>query len=359
MKVRNYIGLFLILAVIVGMLGFFWYRGRKTEQVSSNREVVNVRGYLGWEKKGFFEDSQVKDILATKHGLKVEILKKGSIEMVSESTDGIDYLFPSNKVALELYKTKKPDAKSQSIFFSPIVIYSWKSLIPDLVKAGLVAEQNGSYILDLDKLIKLVEGNKSWKDIGSTQLQGNINISSTDPSKSSSGNLFSALVLASIAEKSTAVTNEDFTPQIQTRLQKFFSKMGLLDSSSGDIFSKFLTLGKTTFPFAVGYESQIIESINQKTPNIDQVAILYPKSTVWAEHEFISLNSNGDKLSESLSSDTEFNDIAWQKYGLRKINAPVDKERYLAYGIAQDLLGVNPLPRVDVMQKVINLVQIN
>lgn len=355
---KNYVGLFVIVAVILGLGGYAL--SQNSDWFGSvpgvNRETTEVRGYLGWEKRGFFEDEEVKRIFRDDHGLDVEINKKGSIEMVSEPADGMDYLFPSNKIALEIYKSNNSSVTSDTIFFSPIVVYSWQSLIPDLKQAGLVTESEGVHTLDVDLLIQMIQEGKSWQDIGGTELRGQITISSTDPSKSSSGNLFSALVLNSLTGKTTAVTMDDLTPEVRQDVGSFFGKMGLLDSSSGDIFDKFLTLGRSTYPFVVGYESQFIEVINAGTPNADQIVPLYPKATVWAEHEFISLNENGDKLLGALQNEGRFSDIAWQTYGLRKTGAVVDKERYKDYGIAPEIDTFLPLPRVEVMEEVIELV---
>jgi hypothetical protein len=237
-SIKNYFGLALILIILVGM-GLFGYSRFGASVGLDFTEPEVVRGYLGWEKKGFFEDPEVQQILTKKYDLKVEINKKGSIEMVREPAGDMDYLFPSNRIALEFYKNQNPDAKSQTIYFSPIVVFSWQSLIPDLEKAGLVSQADGIYTLDLDKLIQLIEENKKWEDIGSAQLKGRINISSTDPARSSSGNLFSALILNSLVGQNTVATEADLTPEIRQRMTSFFAKMGLLDSSSGDIFENF------------------------------------------------------------------------------------------------------------------------
>jgi hypothetical protein len=358
MNLKNYLGLFVIITVILGMGGYALYSsfsGTDTGTVFRG-EPEAVKGYLGWEKRGFFEDEEVQRIFRDNHGLEVEINKKGSIEMVSEPADGMNYLFPSNKIALELYKNNNPDAKSETIFFSPIVVYSWQSLIPDLKQAGLVTESDGVHTLDIDKLLGLIQENQTWQDIGAKELQGKITISSTDPSKSSSGNLFSALVLNSFTQKSSAVTMDDLTPEVRQEMSSFFAKMGLLDSSSGDIFEKFLTLGRSTYPFVVGYESQYIELINQNRPNAEQIVPLYPKATVWAEHEFISLDEKGDKLLTALQNQEQFGEISWQEYGLRKTGVSIDNQRYKDYGIAGEVNNFLPLPRVEVMEEVITLI---
>jgi hypothetical protein len=117
-----------------------------------------------------------------------------------------------------------------------------------------------------------------------------------------------------------------------------------------------LTLGRTTYPFAVGYESQIIEVINQKGRSVNELVVLYPKSTVWAEHEFISLNSKADKLMATLGSDEELAKIAWEKYGLRKIGYNIDNERYKEYGIPKEVRSFLPLPKVQVMEEILTII---
>ena len=276
MSIRNFFGLAVILITVSGILGFGYLQGQNKELVSGDlttesqeetvpvEELTLVEGYLGWEKKGFFQDEEVQAILASEYGLDVGISKKGSIEMVTEPTNGQDYLFPSNRIATELYRSRTGTG-SETIFFSPIVVYTWDSLVDDLQNTGLVEVRDGIHYIDTNKLVTSIEAGTTWQEAGGRQLQGPIKVRSTNPAKSSSGNLFSALVFSTMTEQYPPSTR-NVTPETTERLQEFFRNMGLLESSSSDLFEKFLTLGRSSYPLTVGYESQLIELLNAETP---------------------------------------------------------------------------------------------
>ena len=364
MSIRNFFGLAVILITVSGILGFGYLQGQNKELVSGDlatesqsqaesvpvEELTSVEGYLGWEKKRFFQDEEVQAILADEYGLDVGISKKGSIEMVTEPTNGQDYLFPSNRIATELYRSRTGTG-SETVFFSPIVVYTWDSLVDDLQTAGLVEVRDGIHYIDTNKLVTSIEAGTTWQEAGGRQLQGPIKVHSTNPVKSSSGNLFSALVFSAMTEQYPPSTS-NVTPETTERLQEFFRNMGLLESSSSDLFEKFLTLGRSSYPLTVGYESQLIELLNAETPGADQIVPLYPEPTVWAEHGFIALNDEGQALEEALINNERLGEIAWEKYGLRRIGQSTGIARYESNGIAPELGQVSDLPKVEVMEAI-------
>lgn len=367
-NIKSFIGLGIIIIVITAIGGYQVYNtfikdaDNENGEAVSSEDIKELEGYLGWEKKGFFFDEEVKTILRDEYGIIANNSKKGSIEMVSEPVgEDVDYLFPSSKIALEIYKdTTGTDVSSETIFYSPIVIYSWRSLLPELEKSKLVKQEGNTYILNLEELIKLVMEGKTWEDIGVTSLRGNITVSSTDPTKSNSGNMFSALVANMLNNKNgQVVTDSGLTPELKAQIKSFFDKMGLMDSSSGDIFDKFLNIGKGTYPFVVGYESQLIEVINQGRLNVDDIVTLYPNPTVWSEHEFIPLNDDANKLMRSLSDNERLSKIGWERYGFRKIGANVDEDLYKDKNIAKDINYTTPVPKASVMQEIIKYLEEN
>jgi hypothetical protein len=364
MKFRNYIGLFLIVAIVLAVAGFSYIsNGNKnltsifTSTITKAPKVTKpVAGFIGSEKKAFFDDEEVKQILTDSYGLNITANKKGSIEMVNSAFTDVDYLFPSNNIATEIYKQKNSgNVNAQSIFYSPIVIYSWNSLLPDLQLSGLVTTNDGVNYLDLELLVDLIIQNKTWQDIKATQLKGNISISSTSPSVSSSGNLFAVLALQAILKQANTATLADLIPEVKIKVKSLFDKMGLLETSSGDIFDKFLSLGRTTYPFVVGYESQIIEQKNRDRRGLNEVITLYPKSTVWAQHDFISINDKGKELSNALNTDEKLAKIAWEKYGLRRLGYNLNKERYKTLGILPEPTSIIKIPKIEVVEQLIDL----
>src|ERR1700733_11729858 len=154
------LGLF-ILAAVIGVA--WWYKGNRKQELA-------IKGIVGSEKSNFLENPKVKEILKTKYGLTIDYSREGSIEMVSEKVkDDIDFLWPSSQVALEIFRTTQPAklVKSDLIFNSPIVIYSWDTVVSVLVNKGLVKKENDTYyITNMAGLINYIRQGKKWSDIG-------------------------------------------------------------------------------------------------------------------------------------------------------------------------------------------------
>ena len=134
-------GILVLILVILAGGGYYFY--------SQSSQTTVLRGYLGGEKTGLFEDEEVREILKKKYQIEFDYARAGSLDMVTADQTGRDYLFPSSQTALEYYEDEhgRPLA-SEIVFNTPIVIYSHR-LVSDALKAqGVVTEQDGVlYIL--------------------------------------------------------------------------------------------------------------------------------------------------------------------------------------------------------------------
>ncbi|HEO65487.1 MAG TPA: hypothetical protein ENI73_06395 [Spirochaetes bacterium] len=353
---KKIIGIAIFVAIIAAALIYQF-----TGSGSSPKEIL-LNGLIGGEKKGFLEDEDVKSILKEKYGVVIDYSKAGSIEMVKGNTQGRDFLWPSSQVALEIFKTTKAKhlVKSGLIFNSPIVLYSWSIVTDALIKAGIVKKVAASYfVVDFPKLINLVMEGKKWSDIGLTDLYGKISIISTDPNKSNSGNMFAGL-LANILYGD--VVDESSVEKYLPKLKTFFSHLGYMESSSGNLFEQYLTTGVGAKPIIVGYESQAIEfSIQNEElwPKVkDRIRILYPVPTVWSAHPLIVLNPKANILIKALQ-DKEIQKIAWEKHGFRTGLIGVDNDPKLlkVVGIPERIKKVIPMPKAQVMEKIMQALQ--
>jgi hypothetical protein len=62
----------------------------------------------------------------------------------------MDYLFPSSQTALDLYKKELGSPrKSEIIFNTPIVLYSYKLVADAFADEGLLTVQDGVYTMDM------------------------------------------------------------------------------------------------------------------------------------------------------------------------------------------------------------------
>lgn len=343
------IGLIVVLAAIAAAVIYVTV-GRKTQ-------VTALNGYVGGEKIGFLEDQEVQDILRKDYHLSLEYSKAGSLDMVTADKEGKDFLWPSSQTALEYYKSEvgKP-VRSETVFNTPIVIYTRKAVSDALQKEGTVYVQDGIYYVDLAKLIKLVEDGTSWKSIGLPQLYGNVTVSSTDPVKSNSGNMFAGLLANTLAG---GVATESNVDQYLPEIKQIFEKSGYMESSSADIFSEFLKMGIGSKPLVVGYESQLLEfSVEQ--PDIwkqvkDDIVMMYPVPTVWSSHVWIAMDDQAAGAVDALQ-DSTIQELAWKKHGFRTAvsGGSADNTAFPDIAVAPQVNQVGQMPNYKTMKKIID-----
>lgn len=346
--------------IIIGAIAFaVWF------QVNTKPEI-KLKGIIGSEKSTFLENEKVKKLLHQKYGITIEYSRAGSIEMVSDSVKpDIDFLWPSSQVANEIFKIKHTSRliKSELIFNSPIVLYSWDIVVKALITQGIVTKEHDTYyVVDMPKLLQVIREGKKWSEIGLPELYGKVIISTTDPTKSNSGNMYAGLV-ANILLGDVVTTDEDLQ-KVLPSVKETFAKQGFMQSSSGFLFEQFLKTGVGQYPIIAGYESQIIEfSCMNKDfwPKVkEKIIILYPVPTVWSEHPLLVLNKKSTILIDALK-DPEIQKIAWEQHGFRTglIGVQNDSKILQVVGIPENITKIVPMPKAVIMEKIIDSINSN
>lgn len=350
---RNKIIGVVILAVMIIASTVYFFASNTTPQIV-------LKGYIGSEKEGLMQDDKFKEILKDSYGVTFDYSKAGSIAMVEGDTSGVDFLFPSSQNAVEIFKNNQSNRliSSQIEFNSPIVLYSWDTVTDALIKEGIVKQDNNvSYIVDMPKLIDLATKGKKWSDIGLNDLYGNVNIISTDPTSSNSGNLFYGL-LANILNGGQVV-DETTIDSVMPALKSYYARQGFQPTGSEDLFSQYLSSGVGAYPLIACYESQIIEFSVQNPDKWEKVKnkirILYPIPTVWSSHTYISLNENAVTGMRALQ-DEKIQNLAWEKHGFRSgNNSTIDDASSLSVsGIPENITKIISLPKPAIMDQIIN-----
>ena len=352
----------LVIIVIAALVWQFGFRKGGNLGTALTGKTETVKGFIGSEKTGFLEDDAIKAILKSRYGISVDYSTAGSIEMVRGQVGDVDFLWPSSEVALAMYRIARDNAsvKSQIVFSSPIVLYSWDIVCDALVKAGIAQQQGNTYfVTDFPRLIQLISENKTWKDIGLADLYGKITVTSTDPNKSNSGMVFAGL-LASVMN-GDVVTDQTVTPYLP-KVAAFFSRIGYMENSTGTLFEQYLRTGVGSYPLIVGYENQIVEfSLAHKDlwPKVkDKMRILYPVPTVWSSHPFIQVTAKAAKLMQALV-DPETQKLAWERHGFRTglIGVQNDPSILSIPGVAKEVTKVMPMPAPEVMDHILSALQ--
>ncbi|NMD37763.1 MAG: hypothetical protein GYA87_03670 [Christensenellaceae bacterium] len=348
MKTKHW-GLLLLVLVILVAGAYSWFQGRQGEQ-------VDITGYIGGEKIGLVDDPEVKKILMNKKKLTLNYQKAGSLDMIRLDHGGRDYLWPSSQTALELYeKTYGKPPQSEIVFNTPIVLYTRQMVSDALIKAGYVTKKDGVHYLDMKAFLPVLEQGERWESLG-LPLYGPVLVSTTNPTKSNSGNMFAGL-LANMINDGNVVTL-DRVNEVIPRLKALIERLGYMETSSADIFSQFLKTGVGARPLVAGYESQILEFAHTNPEDYkqikDDVVLLYPVPTVWSSHVYIALNEKGKIGLEALLS-PEIQDLAWKKHGFRTgiSAANMDVSNIAVPGVAPLVAQIIQMPDSQVMDKLI------
>jgi hypothetical protein len=349
------IGVGIIAVVLIGAFIFQMNSGDE-DAVFFSAGAEKVEGFIGSEKSTFLSNPEVQKFFNDR-GYDVSFSKAGSIEMVGRGFgEESQFLWPSSQVALEIYQSNFGRGKSEIIFNSPIVIYTWDEVLSSLADQAYVEEQDGVWYLTKfeDFLQGIIQG-KSWQDLGVKRLFGPAKIIFTDPTKSNSGNMF--LGLMSNILLGELATDERISGVIPT-IKSMIDNLGYLEHSTGYLFEQYLQKGMGSYPMIVGYESQIVEfalNFPEAWENLkDKLRILYPVPTVWSSHPFIAKDEASEEIL-NLLKDPEIQQLAWTSHGFRSglISIQNDPSDLGMDFIPKDIDFVQNMPRFIVMEKIL------
>lgn len=317
----------IILIFIIIIINKFANKNNST----ANLKTVYVA--TGGGKENFIADEEVVSIMQKKYGLNVvyDSWSNGKLvknSLVREDGSKYDAMFCSDQRFYDYFKTTADTSKGEAprdrvldgglTLNTPIVIYSWDTVVDALMKENIVTETDGVYyITDMNKLISYILEGKKWSDIGVNMLYGSINIDSTDPVTSSPGATYYGLLLSIMC--GGTVTEENLQENL-ANLKEFYIKSGYMNNTPADLFELYLKTGVGGKPMIVDYEKSVIDFANSNPDGWEQVKdkirILYPTPTIWNSHCIATFNETGNEFYKAFE-DKEIGQIAWSKYGFR------------------------------------------
>lgn len=304
-----------------------------TNKNNSTANLKTVYVATGGGKENFIADEEVVSIMQKKYGLNViyDSWSNGKLvknSLVREDGSKYDAMFCSDQRFYDYFKTTADSSKGEAprdrvldgglTLNTPIVIYSWDTVVDALMKENIVTETDGVYyITDMNKLISYILEGKKWSDIGVNMLYGSINIDSTDPVTSSPGATYYGLLLSIMC--GGTVTEENLQENL-ANLKEFYIKSGYMNNTPADLFELYLKTGVGGKPMIVDYEKSVIDFANSNPDGWEQVKdkirILYPTPTIWNSHCIATFNETGNEFYKAFE-DKEIGQIAWSKYGFR------------------------------------------
>lgn len=362
------LGILVILVLIIIGIKFFSTNGESI--MESNLKTVYVA--TGGGKENFLADEEVNKIMKKKYGLNViyDSWSNGKLiknPLVREEGTKYDVMFCSDQRFYDYYKLAPDTTKGESARYTvqkggltlntPIVIYSWDTVVDALIEQKIVTEKDGVYyITDMPKLISYILEGKKWKDIGVDMLYGSINIDSTDPVTSSPGATYYGLLLSIMCDGE--ITDEAVAENLP-KLKEFYTKSGYMNNTPADLFELYLKTGVGGKPMIVDYEKSVIDFANSNPDGWEQVKdkmrILYPTPTIWNSHCIASFDEAGDEYYEAYE-DKEIQQIAWSKYGFRTgvTGGNYDVTQVNVKGIPQSIISTVSSLKMNVYEQLIS-----
>jgi len=363
-KARSYMGLGLLLLVALVVLIYELWPDPGPDPTSGSScsgPDITVDGIIGG-KIAFMQDDDVERILKDKYCITANTFKRvGSIDMIPKCAEPLDYCWPSSQTAGQEIAERlgSSSVRSEIIFNSPIVMYTWAPIADALIAQGIVVKSGDThYLNDFSRLVEMIEADIHWSDIGLPQLHGEVSIFTSNPTQSNTGHSFAGFLANTL--NGAQVVDETSVETVLPQIVSFFAEMGLLQSTTTQLFEQFLTLGMGGAPMVVAYESNLIEYALANTDATtqqflrDNIRTLYPRPTVWSSQPLIALTPNGERMMTALR-DPDIQRIGWERHGFRPAvpTVFVDVTKVNLSGVPPTIDSVIQMPNPATMRRII------
>ena len=375
---KQIIGIIIFIVLILGFIGIKFFNDRKKTEnnVVNNGNLTTVYIATGGGKEDFIADEEVVRIMREKYKLNIvyDNWSNGKLivnPLVREDGTKYDAMFCSDQRFYDYYKLSPDKSKGEADRYSvlqggltlntPIVIYSWKEVVDNLITQNIVTEKDGVYyISDMQGLMNFILEGKKWKEVGLDELYGNVNIASTDPVTSSPGATYYGLLLSILCESQVNTQSVD---ENLPKLKDFYVKSGYMNNTPADLFERYLKTGMGGEPMIVDYEKSIIDFANSNPDGFaqvkDNIRILYPTPTIWNSHCIASFTENGNLFYKAFE-DADIQRIAWEKYGFRTgiTGGSYDVSKF-GIGVPQTITSTVTSLKMDIYNKLIDYLKNN
>lgn len=321
-------------------------------------EPVTLSGYVDGDKLAFLRDRQVQAILRDRYGLTLNLRSGSSLRLAPGDVEGQDFVWLTSQEALESFRQEnRPIVRVESIFSSPLVLYSWDIVAQALENDGVARRaEDGTLGLDLPRFISYLGADRNWQDLGLPQLYGKVRLGVADPARSAGGNQLAGLLAVTLNEG--AMLDEAAAERHLPAIIRVFAGAGFLHGHNVELFAQYIQQGPSAYPLIVGYESQLVEYTAENERQLPTLAartrILYPRPTVWSSHPLVGLNLGAERLFLALL-DPEVQRLAWTRHGFRTgLGGTVtvaEGSIPQALGVAPSIEAAAPMPSSRVMQK--------
>ncbi len=328
---------------------------------TTNSKLVEIKGLITSEKESLFRDPEFIAALEAE-GLKVSVERWTSAKIadtkdVAAFGEFSDFVFPSGVQTSDKVRKNIPKAQLYNVFYSPMIVASWKPIVQILETKGLVKDRGDHKILDMEKFYDLSAKRVKWKDMPGADtlypVNKNVLIYTSDVKTSNASKMY--LGLASyIYNGSDVVQTPEQVSKVAPRLKQIMSAQGHRELSSTNLFADYTSIGMGKTPMVFLYESELIEYAVKNSGLAPDMAILYTSPTIYTKHAIVAFNPKTQALVNALQNNPKIKTIA-ARYGFRFSGNNTLPEFAKTYKInlAQNLVDVIDPPSFDMLEEII------
>lgn len=346
------------------LAGALYISSTKEGSLSLKKTVV-IKGVITSEKENFFKDERVQKIFSD-NGLDVQVTRMTSDKIVAANdVNGFngygDFVFPSSVPVSEKVKSTFKSSQAYNVFYSPMVVATWTPIV-NILRDNQMIKKSGSYeTFDLESYLKLVQNGVRWKDLKNSQdysVNKIVLLSSSDSRYSGSAKMYVALN-SYILNDGNVVSSTSEVDKVMPTLKKIIQSQGNRESSSTNMTSDYVSIGRGKVPMMFSYESEFL-SIAMQNPDLIKKGsvMLYPTPTIYSKHVMVVLNPVAQPIVDLLKKNPALQKLA-SEYGFRieGDNGIVQHAKSLGVTIPDTVIDVIDPPNYDILDVMTNNVE--
>jgi ABC-type Fe3+ transport system substrate-binding protein len=272
--------------------------------VPPERKEVTVRLSLlyGTEKERWLK-AAVEAFARKRPEIGVELRGMGTIEAVRAIADGREkptVWSPADDIALNLLDAEWSLQKGttivertgedapQPLVITPLVMIAWEERAKVMATAA-----KGGDPSDWRVVHALSSSPKGWLGIGGPAEWGYVKPGHTAPNASNSGLQTIVLMAYAFHQKSSGLKPADILNEgFQKWLREIEGAVNKFGSSSGTYMKDMILYGPSRYDFIWNYESVAIGDMGAAQGRWGNLAIFYPRPTLWSNHPFALLGGD-------------------------------------------------------------------
>ena len=265
-------------------------------------QPVQLSVLYGTEKERWLK-AAVDDFTKEHPGVVVQLKGMGTVDSLRAISEGREkpvVWSPADEIALNLLDTewaaahdgkgiveREGELAPQPLLLTPLVMIAWEDRAKALASAGQGDPP------DWNALHNLAGSPKGWLGLGAPAEWGYVKPGHTAPNASNSGLQTLILMAYGFHHKRSGLTPADVLNEpFQKWLREIETAVGKFGSSSGTYMRDMVLYGPSKYDLIWNYESVAIAEMANAQGRWGNLAVYYPKPTMWSNHPFVLLKGD-------------------------------------------------------------------